>query len=61
MLAQTQPVQLPPPVAMLQIIQGFWTSRALLEYCYLLAAAGLKLTRIIPTRIEMSVIEVVPA
>lgn len=29
MSAQAQPVLLPPPVAMLQMIQGFWISRAL--------------------------------
>jgi hypothetical protein len=37
MSAQAQPKELPPPVVMLQMIQGFWISRAI----YLAAKLGI--------------------
>ena len=51
-------------VAMLQMISGFWISRAIyivaklgLVDLMLAAAAGFKLTRIVPTLSPMSVVE----
>ena len=52
---QTSGTDMPPSVAMLQMIAGFWAPRALLE------AAGFKLTQIILTQSPMSIIESVRA